>query len=191
VAPSGPSGGFLPRCLEAGPLQRTIARKLPQLRQGGRPPTEAQRLEQLLTALEGQNGYDLLKLELDGSLFRNLDLMLGAGLVVYGEPDGGKVSMLDHARNCLQFFAKESCGKCVPCRLGCQQLVHIADGLTDRPPAAHELPQVRQDAQELAQVMRATSICGLGRVAANPFTSLLGHFEDDLTSLPPTGSPPV
>ena len=51
--------------------------------------------------------------------------MMGAGMVVYAE---GR-DMTAAALNCLEFFRNESCGKCVPCRIGSQKLVEIAEDL--------------------------------------------------------------
>jgi NADH:ubiquinone oxidoreductase subunit F (NADH-binding) len=116
---------------------------------------------------------DIFDLPLDVQVFRALGLSLGAGIVVYGEGPGRSLSVLDQARNCLDFFHKESCGKCVPCRLGCEQLAHLAGEVHDRPGVV--APAVR----ELARVMEATSICGLGRAAANPLITVLDYFPPD------------
>jgi NADH:ubiquinone oxidoreductase subunit F (NADH-binding) len=93
--------------------------------------------------------------------------------------------MLAHAQNCLEFFEGESCGKCVPCRLGCQQLVqltvHLRQGGGGSPEA------VRQTVERLGQVMELTSICGLGRAAPNPLLSVLEHFPGELKA--PTRKP--
>jgi NADH:ubiquinone oxidoreductase subunit F (NADH-binding) len=122
----------------------------------------------------------VLDMPLDVALFRTLELSLGAGIVVYGARPGERPSMLEHARNCLEFFAKESCGKCVPCRLGCQQLVHFVDRL-QQPGGTPSRQAAAQTVRELAQVMEITSICGLGRAASTPFLTWLEHFPNELT----------
>ncbi len=68
---------------------------------------------------------DLLDLELELNLFRALSptQALGAGLVVYAE---GR-DMAAQALNSIEFFRNESCGKCVPCRLGAQKMASLAD----------------------------------------------------------------
>src|SRR5205085_10153527 len=85
--------------------------------------------------------------------------MLGAGLVVYA--DG--TDILDQAVNFTQFYRNESCGKCVPCRLGSQKLVQIGTDLLARrgagvPPAAKEAEGLQADVKEMTKVMQLTSI---------------------------------
>jgi NADH:ubiquinone oxidoreductase subunit F (NADH-binding) len=153
-APSGPSGGFLPPRLSVSSLPRGAKDKLPQ----------------------GATDLDILDLELDLQRFRDLGLMLGAGLVVYAEG----VNLLDQAIGCLEFFRNESCGKCVPCRLGSQKLVEMSHMLRNGEPKA-ALGATGEIVRELARAMELTSICGLGMVAAAPLTSLLAHFREAVT----------
>ena len=89
---------------------------------------------------------------------------------------GQKISMLDHALNTLEFFEKESCGKCVPCRLGAQQLVHFARELHGN---RLSLPVVDPTIRTLSGVMKVASICGLGRAASVPFATWLDYFSDE------------
>ncbi|MHC4973824.1 MAG: NAD(P)H-dependent oxidoreductase subunit E [Planctomycetota bacterium] len=84
---------------------------------------------------------------------------LGAGAVVVV---GESRDMLDLARNLTAFFRNESCGKCVPCRIGTQKAVAMIEGRSnlDLMPALHE-------------TLLETSICGLGQAALNPVLSVL------------------
>jgi NADH:ubiquinone oxidoreductase subunit F (NADH-binding) len=181
VAPSGPSGGFLPRWMDSNAFRRTAAAKLAAMSRATgrakRPAYEVARLQAFHDSLPETGPFDVRDLPLDGSLFRNLGLMLGAGIVVYGETSAAPFSdgkLLDQVRNCQEFFHKESCGKCVPCRLGCDQLVHLVDRLRENP---QDRPRVDTVARELAEAMQATSICGLGRSAAcNPLITALDYF---------------
>jgi NADH:ubiquinone oxidoreductase subunit F (NADH-binding) len=169
VAPSGPSGGFLPRRLAAQPLRELAAGNIPALLKRDR--SSGQRVQQFHDGPLTRCGesLDIFDLPLDVQVFRTLGLSLGAGIIVYGEGPRRPLSVLEQARNCIDFFHKESCGKCVPCRLGCQQLAHLGGELTQR-------PVVAQAVRELARVMEATSICGLGRAAANPLVTVLDYF---------------
>ena len=98
--------------------------------------------------------------------------MLGAAFVVVGE----RTPILEFALNCVQFFRNESCGKCVPCRMGSQKLSElIQDMLQGKFPRQH-LALVN----DLAETMAITSICGLGMVAANPMMSVVKYFENDV-----------
>ncbi len=74
------------------------------------------------------------------------------------------------AKNLLHFFADESCGQCTPCRLGCEKMLTLLD--------ADELDEALID--DLSDVMRDASICGLGQAAPNPVASALRHFREDL-----------
>ncbi|MFY9806570.1 MAG: NADH-ubiquinone oxidoreductase-F iron-sulfur binding region domain-containing protein [Pseudonocardiaceae bacterium] len=91
--------------------------------------------------------------------------MLGSGALV-AVADG--TDLLPAATNVLRFFRDESCGRCVPCRVGSTKahtLLTSAGGFDTAQLA------------ELEQVMRKTSICGLGQVALGPVISVL-NFPD-------------
>ncbi|HEY4284162.1 MAG TPA: NAD(P)H-dependent oxidoreductase subunit E, partial [Chthoniobacterales bacterium] len=110
-APSGPSGGFIPAKLgvNKGLPRKHVENKTWQeiARRRGFDPSASE--------------LDILDLELELNLFRALSptQALGAGLVVYAEDR----NMAEQAVNSLEFFRNESCGKCVPCRLGSQKMV--------------------------------------------------------------------
>lgn len=80
---------------------------------------------------------------------------------------------VDAARNCLRFFAHESCGKCTPCRAGSEKMVGLLDRLCrlERVEFGHF--------DDLASVMVDASICGLGQTAPNPVLSGLKHFREE------------
>ena len=82
--------------------------------------------------------------------------------------------MLDMALNATRFYRNESCGKCVPCRIGSQKMVEILKGWTEGQSARDDL----QVLEELSTAMRLTSICGLGQVVPVPLASVLRHFRD-------------
>ena len=99
--------------------------------------------------------------------------MLGSGaLVVCAEG----TCMLDMALNAVRFFRNESCGKCVPCRVGSQKLVDILTGWTQ----GKSSPADDQLIEELTHALRATSICGLGQVVPAPIASVLKHFREEV-----------
>jgi NADH:ubiquinone oxidoreductase subunit F (NADH-binding)/NADH:ubiquinone oxidoreductase subunit E len=151
VAPSGPSGGFLPAVLQARNLpEKFVRERLPA----------------------GAATFDVLDLTLDLGTLAAVGSMLGAAFVVVGE----RTPIVELALNGVRFFRNESCGKCVPCRLGSQQLTAMTEQLLARRLPRERLPQV----EELAAVLFATSICGLGQVAANPIMSVLRHFRADV-----------
>ncbi len=112
-------------------------------------------------------GPDQLDVELDFGTVRDAGSMLGSGaLVVIAEG----TDVLAAAVNVLRFFRDESCGKCVPCRVGSSK----AHALLSDVIAAHGGPaDVDARIGELEVVMRRTSICGLGQVALGPVASVL------------------
>lgn len=99
--------------------------------------------------------------------------MLGSGAVVV---IGNAACMLDMALNAVRFFRNESCGKCVPCRVGSQKLVE----LLTRAARGQASPDDFATIADLDQALRLTSICGLGQVAAKPLTSALTHFRAEV-----------
>lgn len=81
-----------------------------------------------------------------------------------------KDDMKDVARNLMRFFEDESCGQCTPCRNGTEKAVKLMS------PDSWDRPLL----EDLAQVMRDASICGLGQAASNPLMSVLKFFPEDL-----------
>jgi NADH:ubiquinone oxidoreductase subunit F (NADH-binding) len=76
--------------------------------------------------------------------------------------------MLALARNLTAFFRNESCGKCVPCRVGTEKAVAIIDTRE-----AADLARI----PDLHETLLETSICGLGQAALNPILSVLKRFQ--------------
>ncbi|MGH3286661.1 MAG: NAD(P)H-dependent oxidoreductase subunit E [Streptosporangiaceae bacterium] len=117
-------------------------------------------------------GPDQLDVELDFGTLQKAGSMLGSGaIVVMAE----RTDLLAAAVNVLRFFRDESCGKCVPCRVGSAKAHVILAGLLG---AGGGPAQVDGDVRDLDQVMRRTSICGLGQVALGPVMSVLRLAED-------------
>ena len=112
-------------------------------------------------------GPDQLDVELDFRSLQAAGSMLGSGaLVVIAEG----TDLLAAAVNVLRFFRDESCGKCVPCRVGSAKAHIILEKLLAEGGGA---AAVDGDIPALAEVMRRTSICGLGQVALGPVESVL------------------
>ena len=88
-----------------------------------------------------------------------------AAVIVMSERDSVKGAAL----NLMRFFEDESCGQCTPCRVGTQK----AALLMQKPVWDRAL------LDELSQVMRDASICGLGQAAANPLTTVMKYFPDE------------
>jgi NADH:ubiquinone oxidoreductase subunit F (NADH-binding) len=84
--------------------------------------------------------------------------------------------MLDMALNSVRFFRNESCGKCVPCRIGTQKLVE----LLTRAVRGQGTPEDMGTIEDLDQALRLASICGLGQIAGKPLTSVIEHFRSEV-----------
>lgn len=151
VALSGPSGGLLPPKIPLRFLNRGFVKSHV-------PP--------------GITELDVRQIPLDINVSRALGLMIGAGLVIYGS---GADPLLE-ALACSRFFRHESCGKCVPCRIGSQKITEFGERIAAGKVDSAELPILQEAAMQLSQVMVATSICGLGQVASNPVMSMLKYF---------------
>jgi formate dehydrogenase beta subunit len=115
-------------------------------------------------------GPDQLDLALDFGTLAKAGTMLGSGaLVVMAEG----TDLLAAATNVLRFFRNESCGKCVPCRVGSTKAHTLLREQLDTGSSTLDDGQ-RAQVMRLEEAMRKTSICGLGQVALGPVVSVLG-----------------
>jgi NADH:ubiquinone oxidoreductase subunit F (NADH-binding)/NADH:ubiquinone oxidoreductase subunit E len=172
IAPSGPSGGLIPPALPLPPDTDTDFWS----RVRGHPQW-GPRLERCVDRSTGAPRLDVLKLPLDLAFFRTVNdvfrlrpgLALGGGLAFYA----GGADVLGLAVNFTRFFRNESCGKCVPCRLGSQKLYQLGhDLLAERNPT----DETRTDVDALTDALGQTAICGLGHVAGVPLRTALTYF---------------
>jgi NADH:ubiquinone oxidoreductase subunit F (NADH-binding)/NADH:ubiquinone oxidoreductase subunit E len=113
-------------------------------------------------------GPEHLDVPLDFGPLADAGSMLGSGAVV-AIAEG--TDLLAAATNVLRFFRNESCGKCVPCRVGSTKAHTILSELLESGGGADD---VDDRIIELEKTMRLTSICGLGQVALGPAISVLG-----------------
>ncbi len=115
---------------------------------------------------------------------RALGSMMGSGgLVVMDD----SVSMPEFARFYLEFCRDESCGKCVPCRVGTVELHALLDRICRGEGRRRDLEHL----ESLCGTVRATSLCGLGQSAPNPVLSTLEHFRDEYEALLADAGEPV
>jgi len=121
-------------------------------------------------------GGDCLALPLTFDAVAEAGSALGTGaMVVLAEG----TDLLDAATNVLNFFRNESCGKCVPCRVGSNKAHTI---LVDVLEAGGSAADVDQRIDELEETLRLTSICGLGQVALGPVMSVLRLERGDVVA---------
>ncbi|NMB74891.1 MAG: FAD-dependent oxidoreductase [Myxococcales bacterium] len=122
-----------------------------------------------------------LDVSIDYESLQSLGAIVGSGgLVVMDE----NTCMVDLAKFFMEFIQKESCGKCIPCRVGTRRMLEILQAITrprrkEEDNDALERFQGVMYLQELAEVIRKTSLCGLGKTAPNPVLSTLRWFRDE------------
>jgi formate dehydrogenase beta subunit len=113
-------------------------------------------------------GADSLDIPLDWKPLQEAGSMLGSGaLIVMAQG----TNLLAAGTNVLRFFRDESCGKCVPCRVGSMKAHTILSELVEQ---GADVADVPEKIVQLEETLRMTSICGLGQVALGPVLSVLG-----------------
>ena len=126
------------------------------------------------------SGYlpaSMVDVRLDFKALAEAGSMLGSGAIVVCDDT---TCMLDMALNAVRFYRNESCGKCVPCRVGSQK---VADLLARWTQGGLTESQYRADLgllDELSQALSLTSICGLGQILPAPIQSVLKHFRTEI-----------
>jgi bidirectional [NiFe] hydrogenase diaphorase subunit len=109
---------------------------------------------------------------MDYESLKRLGSIVGSGgLIVMDE----RSCMVDVAKFFMEFCADESCGKCVPCRVGTVQIHRLLDNVT----RGQATPEDLETLQELCTMVQETSLCGLGQSAPNPVISTLRYFRDE------------
>lgn len=105
------------------------------------------------------------------SLTKLGSIMGSGGMIVMDETS----CMVDVAKFFMDFCKSESCGKCIPCRVGTAQMHHILTEITNGTASMKDLATL----EELCDVVRNTSLCGLGQTAPNSILSTLRYFRDE------------
>ena len=105
------------------------------------------------------------------SLTQAGSIMGSGGMIVMDE----HTCMVDVAKYFMKFLKEESCGKCFTCRKGTQRMYEILDDISNGNGTLEHLPLL----EELASVVKDTSLCGLGQTSANPVLSTLRYFREE------------
>ena len=101
-----------------------------------------------------------------------LGSMMGSGGAIVMDEDN---CMVDVAKFYMEFICDESCGKCSPCRIGTKRMLEILTKITEGKGTMADLDEL----EELANTVKANSLCGLGQTAANPIVSTMKQFRED------------
>ncbi|KPK92110.1 MAG: NADH dehydrogenase, partial [Deltaproteobacteria bacterium SM23_61] len=114
----------------------------------------------------------LLNLPIDYDSLTAAGAIMGSGgLIIVDE----NTCMVDLAKFFLTFTQSESCGRCVPCRLGTKRMLEILQRITEGKGEPADLEMLR----ELAPMIKDASLCGLGQTAPNPVLTTLNYFLDE------------
>jgi NADH:ubiquinone oxidoreductase subunit F (NADH-binding)/NADH:ubiquinone oxidoreductase subunit E len=113
-------------------------------------------------------GPGQLDVPLDWKPLQEAGSMLGSGAVIV-MAEG--TDLLAAGTNVLRFFRNESCGKCVPCRVGSAKAYTMLTDLLEQGKGVEDVPD---EITQLEETVRKTSICGLGQVALGPVLSVIG-----------------
>ncbi|OPY71086.1 MAG: NADP-reducing hydrogenase subunit HndC [Syntrophorhabdaceae bacterium PtaU1.Bin034] len=118
-------------------------------------------------------GPDMLDVQMDFVNLKEYAAALGSGAILVMNED---TSMRDMLANVLHFFKHESCGHCVPCRLGTARLVEIMDRVAASKGTSDDVNELL----DIAAVMKDTSFCPLGQSLYLPISSCLKYFRDEI-----------
>ncbi len=113
-----------------------------------------------------------LDTHIDYDSLKEIGSMMGSGgMIVMDETD----NMVDIAKFYLEFTMDESCGRCTPCRIGTKRMFELLDKITSKKGTMEDL----EDLKQLANMVKNSSLCGLGQSAPNPVLSTIKHFEHE------------
>ncbi len=113
-----------------------------------------------------------LDLPVDYESLTEAGSIMGSGGMVVMDED---TCMVDVARYFLSFTQSESCGKCVPCRLGTKQMLDILEAICNGKGEPGNIDQLLK----LSEEIKAGSLCGLGQTAPNPVLTTIRYFRDE------------
>ena len=116
--------------------------------------------------------HEMFDTAVDYENLGQLGSIMGSGGMVVMDEDN---CMVDVARYFIEFTHSESCGKCVPCRVGLNKCLRILNRITEGAGSAHHLELL----DELSRYIRDCSLCGLGQTAPNPVLTTLRHFRNE------------
>jgi NADH-quinone oxidoreductase subunit F len=113
-----------------------------------------------------------LNTALDYESLKALGSIMGSGGLIVLDEDSCMVNM---AKYFLEFSLEESCGQCIPCRVGLKQMYDLLEKITNGSGTMADLEHL----ESLAYTVRATSLCGLGQAAPNPVISTIKYFKHE------------
>lgn len=119
---------------------------------------------------------EYLDLPIDYETVKEVGAIMGSGGLIVMDSD---TSMVDISKYFMEFVQEESCGKCVPCRVGTKKMLDILTRIAKGDGCARDI----DDLKEMAGVTQAASLCGLGQTAPNPVLSTIRYFINEYEEL--------
>ncbi|HEY3265590.1 MAG TPA: FAD-dependent oxidoreductase [Armatimonadota bacterium] len=113
-----------------------------------------------------------LNVQVDFDSLRSAGAVMGSGGMIVVDED---TCMVEFSKFFLQFATAESCGKCVPCRVGGQRMLEVITRISEGRGKLEDLDTLRR----LADGMKQGSLCGLGQLTPGPLMSALQYFEEE------------
>ena len=113
-----------------------------------------------------------LDVPLDYESLQELGAIMGSGGLIVMDEDS---CMVDVARFFIEFVQEESCGKCVPCRVGTKRMLEILQRICDGKGEMEDIQRL----EELGAFIKESSLCGLGQTAPNPVLSTIRYFREE------------
>lgn len=139
---------------------------------GGIPRKKAFKAAQTGGPSGGCITKDFLNTPIDYDSLVKLGAIMGSGGLITMDED---TCMVDMARFFMEFIQDESCGKCVPCRLGTKRMLEILERITKGEGQEGDIELLI----ELGDMIKETAICGLGQTAPNPVLSMIRYFREE------------
>ncbi len=117
-----------------------------------------------------------MDIEIDYESLKAVGAMMGSGGMVVMDEDN---CIVDVAKFFMDFIQRESCGKCVPCRIGTKRMLEMLTQITENDFTDQEAGELIGKLEAQAQVTQDASLCGLGQTAPNPVLSTLRWFREE------------
>lgn len=139
---------------------------------GGIPKNKAFKAAQTGGPSGGCITRECLNTQVDYESLKKLGAIMGSGGLITMDED---TCMVDMARYFMEFVQDESCGKCVPCRLGTKRMLEILEKITSGKGEEGDIETL----EELGTMISEAAICGLGQTAPNPVLSMIKNFREE------------
>ncbi len=117
---------------------------------------------------------EMLDTPVDYESLKSIGSMMGSGGMIVIDDNTDMVNM---AKFFIEFTMEESCGKCAPCRIGTARIYQLLTKFVNRKATEQDLAEL----EDLCEMVKETSLCGLGKTAPNPVLSALRYFRNEFT----------